>query len=191
MSYLNLYVLKYAFALSWLLSLQNAILIYEMHIHRWTLSDDLKLITINWLYGIVTPQVTLAAGMVSIIRWWCVEGILPVFSRKQICECFGSWFCYAFLSVFQPQFWLLIHAMSIDFALLSTFAPFWIYIDMTARKWWVRLMIVKNFRPIVRCSRGYLRRGLVISMEEEVYLVGCGGLKLKGSIVQRRRHVLH
>ncbi|KAL1555428.1 hypothetical protein AAHA92_11169 [Salvia divinorum] len=28
-----------------------------------------------------------------------------------------------------------IHIMSIDFALLSTFAPFWIYNDMTARKW--------------------------------------------------------
>ncbi|KAL4555342.1 hypothetical protein LXL04_037960 [Taraxacum kok-saghyz] len=29
----------------------------------------------------------------------------------------------------------LIHATSIDFALLSTFAPFWVYNDMTARKW--------------------------------------------------------
>ncbi|KAH6780994.1 transmembrane protein [Perilla frutescens var. hirtella] len=28
-----------------------------------------------------------------------------------------------------------IHIMSIDFALLSTFAPFWVYNDMTARKW--------------------------------------------------------
>ncbi|WMV38766.1 hypothetical protein MTR67_032151 [Solanum verrucosum] len=29
-----------------------------------------------------------------------------------------------------------IHAMSIDFSLLSAFAPFWIYNDMTARKWY-------------------------------------------------------
>lgn len=28
-----------------------------------------------------------------------------------------------------------IHIMSIDFTLLSTFAPFWVYNDMTARKW--------------------------------------------------------
>ncbi|KAM3395134.1 hypothetical protein P3S68_004139 [Capsicum galapagoense] len=29
-----------------------------------------------------------------------------------------------------------IHVMSIDFSLLSAFAPFWIYNDMTARKWY-------------------------------------------------------
>ncbi|GKE12915.1 hypothetical protein Tco_1416466 [Tanacetum coccineum] len=29
----------------------------------------------------------------------------------------------------------LIHATSLDFALLSTFAPFWVYNDMTVRKW--------------------------------------------------------
>ncbi|KAK1567042.1 hypothetical protein Q3G72_007496 [Acer saccharum] len=28
-----------------------------------------------------------------------------------------------------------IHVMSIDFTLLSTFAPFWVYNDLTARKW--------------------------------------------------------
>ncbi|MCI15868.1 hypothetical protein A2U01_0037007, partial [Trifolium medium] len=28
-----------------------------------------------------------------------------------------------------------IHIMSIDFTLLSTLAPFWVYNDMTARKW--------------------------------------------------------
>lgn len=28
-----------------------------------------------------------------------------------------------------------IHIMTIDFGLLSTFAPFWVYNDMTARKW--------------------------------------------------------
>ncbi|EEF30180.1 uncharacterized protein LOC8289702 [Ricinus communis] len=29
-----------------------------------------------------------------------------------------------------------IHIMSLDFALLSAFAPFWVYNDMTARKWY-------------------------------------------------------
>ncbi|KAL3633667.1 hypothetical protein CASFOL_022429 [Castilleja foliolosa] len=35
-----------------------------------------------------------------------------------------------------------IHIMSIDFCLFSTFAPFWVYNDMTARKWlgWQRLL---------------------------------------------------
>ncbi|PWA88199.1 hypothetical protein CTI12_AA121040 [Artemisia annua] len=28
-----------------------------------------------------------------------------------------------------------IHATTLDFALLSTFAPFWVYNDMTVRKW--------------------------------------------------------
>ncbi|KAG9152387.1 hypothetical protein Leryth_016768 [Lithospermum erythrorhizon] len=30
----------------------------------------------------------------------------------------------------------LVHLTSIDFSLLSTFAPFWVYNDMTARKWY-------------------------------------------------------
>nr|GMC48996.1 Taste receptor type 1 member 1 like [Ipomoea batatas] len=29
-----------------------------------------------------------------------------------------------------------IHAMSIDFVLLSAFAPFWVFNDMTTRKWY-------------------------------------------------------
>lgn len=29
-----------------------------------------------------------------------------------------------------------IHIMSLDFALLSTFSAFWVYNDMTARKWY-------------------------------------------------------
>lgn len=28
-----------------------------------------------------------------------------------------------------------IHVMSLDFTLLSAFAPFWVYNDMTSRKW--------------------------------------------------------
>lgn len=39
-------------------------------------------------------------------------------------------FCLAVLFLWQ------IHVMSIDFSLLSTFAPFWIYNDMSTRKWW-------------------------------------------------------
>lgn len=31
---------------------------------------------------------------------------------------------------------LQIHLTSLDFTLLSAFAPFWVYNDMTARKWW-------------------------------------------------------
>lgn len=33
-------------------------------------------------------------------------------------------------------FMLQIHLTSLDFTLLSAFAPFWVYNDMTARKWW-------------------------------------------------------
>lgn len=32
-------------------------------------------------------------------------------------------------------FMMQIHVMSLDFTLLSAFAPFWVYNDMTSRKW--------------------------------------------------------
>lgn len=51
---------------------------------------------------------------------------------------FSNSFCAICHLSIQTQFWSLlwqIHIMSIDFALLSTFAPFWVYNDMSARKW--------------------------------------------------------
>ncbi|GFQ03012.1 hypothetical protein PHJA_002445000 [Phtheirospermum japonicum] len=39
------------------------------------------------------------------------------------------------LNFLESKLTAAIHIMSIDFGLFSTFAPFWVYNDMTARKW--------------------------------------------------------
>ncbi|CAA0836998.1 Unknown protein [Striga hermonthica] len=80
----------------------------ESELNRWPL---------NFLESKLTAGITLAAGLAIIIY---------AFSSDV-----GIW--KEFYQYFKGS--KFIHIMSIDFCLFSTFAPFWVYNDMTARKW--------------------------------------------------------
>ncbi|KAL2458303.1 uncharacterized protein Fot_55780 [Forsythia ovata] len=80
----------------------------ETELRRWPL---------NFLESKLTAGITMAAGLAIIIY----AGLSSVDVWKEYFQYFrGSKF---------------IHLTSIDFSLLSAFAPFWVYNDMTARKW--------------------------------------------------------
>ncbi|KAG8364501.1 hypothetical protein BUALT_Bualt18G0003800 [Buddleja alternifolia] len=80
----------------------------ESELRRWPL---------NFLESKLTAGITMAAGL----------GII-VYAGLSGGEVWTEFFQYFRGSKF-------IHVTSIDFTLLSTFAPFWVYNDMTARKW--------------------------------------------------------
>ncbi|KAL0445105.1 UNVERIFIED_CONTAM: hypothetical protein Slati_2233200 [Sesamum latifolium] len=80
----------------------------ESELRRWPL---------NFLESKLTAAITMAAGLAIMVYAFSSGGDL----WKEFYQYFkGSKF---------------IHIMTIDFGLLSTFAPFWVYNDMTARKW--------------------------------------------------------
>ncbi|XP_009588490.1 uncharacterized protein [Nicotiana tomentosiformis] len=81
----------------------------ETELRRWPL---------NFLESKLTAGVTMAAGL-GIIFY---AGL----SNGDVWKEFYQYFR-------ESRF---IHSMSIDFSLLSAFAPFWIYNDMTTRKWY-------------------------------------------------------
>lgn len=81
----------------------------ETELQRWPL---------NLLESKLTAVITLAAGIGIIIYAGLSSG-----------DVWKEFYQYFRESRF-------IHVMSIDFSLLSAFAPFWIYNDMTARKWY-------------------------------------------------------
>ncbi|CAN4110130.1 unnamed protein product [Withania somnifera] len=81
----------------------------ETELQRWPL---------NFLESKLTAGITMAAGL-GIIFY---AGL----SNGDVWKEFYQYFR-------ESRF---IHVMSIDFSLLSAFAPFWIYNDMTARKWY-------------------------------------------------------
>lgn len=83
--------------------------IEETELSRWPL---------NFLESKLTAGVSLAAGLGLIIYAGLANG-----------EVWNEFFQYFKESKF-------IHITCIDFTLLSTFAPFWVYNDMTARKWY-------------------------------------------------------
>ncbi|XP_021889931.1 uncharacterized protein LOC110808672 isoform X1 [Carica papaya] len=73
---------------------------------------------LNFMESKVTAVISFAAGLCIVIYAGLSNG--------------GEWeeFCQYFR---ESKF---IHIMSIDFMLLSAFAPFWVYNDMTARRWY-------------------------------------------------------
>ncbi|KAJ4730241.1 Cardiolipin synthase N-terminal [Melia azedarach] len=80
----------------------------ETELSRWPL---------NFLESKLTAGISLAAG-VGIIAYSCLAGS-------------DDW--KEFLRYFRES--KFIHITCIDFTLLSAFAPFWVYNDMTSRKW--------------------------------------------------------
>ncbi|KAK6116313.1 hypothetical protein DH2020_049940 [Rehmannia glutinosa] len=80
----------------------------ESELRRWPL---------NFLESKLTAGITVAAGLAIMVYAFSSGG-----------EVWKEFYQYFKGSKF-------IHIMSIDFGLLSTFAPFWVYNDMTARKW--------------------------------------------------------
>ncbi|XP_024968712.1 uncharacterized protein LOC112508167 [Cynara cardunculus var. scolymus] len=82
-----------------------------------TEESELKRWPLNFLESKLTAGVTFAAGLGLIIY----AGLATGDDWKEYLQYFGGS--------------RLIHATTIDFALLSSFAPFWVYNDMTARKW--------------------------------------------------------
>ncbi|XP_058787216.1 uncharacterized protein LOC131661629 [Vicia villosa] len=78
---------------------------------------ELKTWPLNFLESKVTASILLAIGL-GLIVYASLAGEDVWKEFYQYCR--GSKF---------------IHLMSIDFTLLSTLAPFWVYNDMTARKW--------------------------------------------------------
>ncbi|GAV68450.1 hypothetical protein CFOL_v3_11953 [Cephalotus follicularis] len=81
----------------------------EIEIRKWPL---------NFLESKLTAGVSLAAGLGLIVY--------AALANSDVWKEFYQYFR-------ESKF---IHIMSIDFTLLSTFAPFWVYNDMTARKWY-------------------------------------------------------
>ncbi|CAK8567021.1 unnamed protein product [Lathyrus sativus] len=78
---------------------------------------ELKTWPLNFLESKLTASILLASGIGLVIY----AGLAGEEVWKEFYQyCRGSKF---------------IHIMSIDFTLLSTLAPFWVYNDMTARKW--------------------------------------------------------
>nr|GME11145.1 Taste receptor type 1 member 1 like [Ipomoea batatas] len=80
----------------------------ETELRRWPL---------NFLESKLTAGILLASGLGLIVY----AGIST-----------GDW--KEFYQYFRQS--RFIHAMSIDFVLLSAFAPFWVFNDMTTRKWY-------------------------------------------------------
>ncbi|KAL8478261.1 hypothetical protein ACS0TY_030238 [Phlomoides rotata] len=80
----------------------------ESELRRWPL---------NFLESKLTAGITLAAGLAIIVYAFSSDG--------------DAW--KEFYQYFQGS--KFIHITSIDFALLSMFAPFWVYNDTTVRKW--------------------------------------------------------
>ncbi|PIN03458.1 hypothetical protein CDL12_24001 [Handroanthus impetiginosus] len=80
----------------------------EAELRRWPL---------NFLESKLTAGITLAAGLA-----------LTVYAFSSGVDAWKEFYQYFKGSKF-------IHITTIDFALLSTFAPFWVYNDMTTRKW--------------------------------------------------------
>ncbi|XP_004502115.1 uncharacterized protein [Cicer arietinum] len=78
---------------------------------------QLKTWPLNFLESKVTALILLASG-IGIVAYAGLAGE----------DVWKEFFQYCRESKF-------IHVMSIDFTLLSTLAPFWVYNDMTARKW--------------------------------------------------------
>ncbi|KAJ9560816.1 hypothetical protein OSB04_005976 [Centaurea solstitialis] len=89
----------------------------ESELKRWPLNFLDSKLTAGFSSSITTHQVTFAAGLGLIIY----AGLATGDDWKEYLQYFGGS--------------RLIHATTIDFALLSTFAPFWVYNDMTVRKW--------------------------------------------------------
>ncbi|XP_050383005.1 uncharacterized protein LOC126799783 [Argentina anserina] len=71
----------------------------------------------NFLESKLTARITLAAGLGIVIY----AGLASGADWKEYYQYFN-----------ESKF---IHVMSLDFTLLSAFAPFWVYNDMTSRKW--------------------------------------------------------
>ncbi|XP_061364538.1 uncharacterized protein LOC133307966 isoform X2 [Gastrolobium bilobum] len=78
---------------------------------------QLKMWPLNFLESKVTAMILLAVG-IALITYAGIAGE-------------GEW--KEFYQYFRES--KFIHITSIDFTILSTFAPFWVYNDMTARKW--------------------------------------------------------
>ncbi|KAM1164808.1 hypothetical protein ACFX13_024901 [Malus domestica] len=72
---------------------------------------------LNFLGSKLTAWISLAAGLGLIVS----AGLAAGADWKEYYQYFN-----------ESKF---IHATSLDFTLLSAFAPFWVYSDMTARKW--------------------------------------------------------
>ncbi|CAH2052534.1 unnamed protein product [Thlaspi arvense] len=79
--------------------------------------DELRQWPLNILESKLTAAVTLFAGLGIILYAVIGNG--------------GDW--KEFYQYFRES--KFIHVMSLDFCLLSAFAPFWVYNDMTTRKW--------------------------------------------------------
>ncbi|KAK9056824.1 hypothetical protein SSX86_024188 [Deinandra increscens subsp. villosa] len=82
-----------------------------------TEESELKKWPLNFLESKLTAGVIFAVGFGLIVN----TGLATGDNWKEYFQYFGGS--------------RLIHATSIDFALLSSFAPFWVYNDMTNRKW--------------------------------------------------------
>ncbi|KAI3809685.1 hypothetical protein L1987_19283 [Smallanthus sonchifolius] len=82
-----------------------------------TEESELKKWPLNFLESKLTAGVIFAVGFGLIVN----AGLATGDNWKEYLQYFGGS--------------RLIHATSIDFALLSSFAPFWVYNDMTTRKW--------------------------------------------------------
>ncbi|GKV41258.1 hypothetical protein SLEP1_g48819 [Rubroshorea leprosula] len=80
--------------------------------------DELKRWPLNFLESKITAGVSLVAGLGLIIYAALANG--------------DDW--KEFYQYFRES--KFIHITCLDFTLLSTFAPFWVYNDMTARKWY-------------------------------------------------------
>lgn len=80
--------------------------------------EELKKWPLNFMESKLTAGFTLVSGL----------GLL-IYAATSGDEAWREFFQYFRGSKF-------IHLTSIDFSLLSTFAPFWVYNDMTARKWY-------------------------------------------------------
>ncbi|KAI4305597.1 hypothetical protein L6164_028954 [Bauhinia variegata] len=78
---------------------------------------ELRTWPLNFMESKVTSAATLAAGAAIIIYAGLATG--------------ADW--TEFFQYFRES--KFIHIMSLDFSLLSAFAPFWVYNDMTTRKW--------------------------------------------------------
>lgn len=81
----------------------------ETELNKWPL---------NFLESKLTAGISLAAGLGLILY--------AIFAGGDVWK--------EFLQYFRES--KLVHVTSIDFTLLSTFAPFWVYNDITARKWY-------------------------------------------------------
>ncbi|KAJ3693222.1 hypothetical protein LUZ60_008702 [Juncus effusus] len=79
--------------------------------------DEITKLPLNILESRITAAITLAAGL-GLIGYAALAGG-------------DSW--KEFFQYFRES--KFIHATCIDFCLLSTFAPFWVYNDITARRW--------------------------------------------------------